>query len=305
MKAGTIASVVAYTYLFKYREQLGGSVALCAVSDEETGGKFGTRFLLEDERWRGDVMINAEPAGTGTIRFAEKGTLRLTFKVRTEGAHGAYTHKSESAILIAARLIEELGKVEDIVPEISPELREYMTREEVKRAVDECMGSGAADIMLKATLNIGVIRGGLKVNMIPSDCVFEADIRLPVGMSRIIAIKVIEEILEWYPQATMEIQEAASNPSTMCSYTHPMIDILARNAAKVMGKTPVAIPSLGATDCKFYRYRGIPAYIFGVSPESMASKNESIDIEEYLTVLKTHTLAGWEYLGGDMNEQAN
>ena len=25
---------------------------------------------------------------------------------------------------------------------------------------------------------------------------------------------------------------------------------------------PVAIPSLGATHCKFYRYRGIPAYVF-------------------------------------------
>jgi len=40
-------------------------------------------------------MINAEPGGTDTIRFAEKWTLRLTFEVRTGGAHGAYTHRSE------------------------------------------------------------------------------------------------------------------------------------------------------------------------------------------------------------------
>jgi hypothetical protein len=32
-------------------------------------------------------MINAEPGGLGTIRFAEKGTLRLGFEIRTEGAH--------------------------------------------------------------------------------------------------------------------------------------------------------------------------------------------------------------------------
>jgi succinyl-diaminopimelate desuccinylase len=40
------------------------------------------------------------------------------------------------------------------------------------------MGKGAADIVPKVTLNIGVIEGGLKVNMVPSACRFEADIRL-------------------------------------------------------------------------------------------------------------------------------
>ena len=34
------------------------------------------------------------------------------------------------------------------------------------------------------TLNIGTIRGGLKVNMIPSECVVEADIRFPVGLEK-------------------------------------------------------------------------------------------------------------------------
>lgn len=88
MKAGTAASVIAYSYVYKYKQFLNGSVALCAVSDEETGGKWGSKYLLEDEIWKGDCMIGGEPGGVGTIRFAEKGTLRLTFTVKTEGAHG-------------------------------------------------------------------------------------------------------------------------------------------------------------------------------------------------------------------------
>jgi acetylornithine deacetylase/succinyl-diaminopimelate desuccinylase-like protein len=64
------------------------------------------------------------------------------------------------------------------------------------------------------------------------------------------------------------------------------------------GKKPVAIPSLGATDCKFWRYHGVPAYVFGVSPETMAARDESVSVEEFLTVVKTHALAAWEYLGG-------
>ncbi|KAK4938909.1 hypothetical protein LTR10_020732 [Elasticomyces elasticus] len=44
MKAGTLASTIAYSYLYRQRERLSkrGSVALTLVSDEETGGKYGS-----------------------------------------------------------------------------------------------------------------------------------------------------------------------------------------------------------------------------------------------------------------------
>jgi succinyl-diaminopimelate desuccinylase len=245
-------------------------------------------------------MINGEPGGLNTIRFAEKGTLRLTFKVQTEGAHGAYLHRSKSAIRVAASLINDLAIIEDIVPNLPPTLVQYLKQPEVRNAIDEAMGSGAADIMLKATLNIGIINGGLKVNMIPSMCTFEADIRLPIGLTPPIVLDKINSILASYPEASVSIQTAASNPATSCAHDHRMVEILARNAERVVGKKPVAIPSLGATDCKFWRYADVPAYVFGVSPETMAAKDESVSVEEFLNVVKTHALAGWEYLGGQM-----
>lgn len=65
-------------------------MVLCAASDVKKVGKLGSRFFLEEETWRGDCMVNAEPGGLGTIRFAEKGTLGFSFHVRTEGAHRIY-----------------------------------------------------------------------------------------------------------------------------------------------------------------------------------------------------------------------
>ncbi|KAF8851998.1 acetylornithine deacetylase/succinyldiaminopimelate desuccinylase-like deacylase [Acephala macrosclerotiorum] len=298
MKAGTAASVISYSYIHKYREHLKGSVALCAVSDEETGGKWGTKYLLEDPRWRGDCVIDGKPGGLGTIRFAEKGTLRLTFTVKTEGAHGAYLHRTKSATRIAAALINELSVIEKIIPDLDPALKECMKRSDVRDAINESMGTGAADIVLTPTLNIGTIHGGLKVNMIPGNCVFEADIRLPVGLKAEQVMGVIYETLKKYPEATVDIQEAASNPASSCAHDHSVVEILARHAEKFNGKKPLAIPSLGATDCKHYRYRSIPAYVYGVSPETMAARDESVSVEEFLTVVKTHTLAAWEYLGG-------
>ena len=37
---------------------------------------------------------------------------------------------------------------------------------------------------------------------------------------------------------------------------------------------------------------------FWVSREGMAAKDESVDVQEFLDVVRTHALAAWEYLGG-------
>jgi succinyl-diaminopimelate desuccinylase len=106
---------------------------------------------------------------------------------------------------------------EEIIPDLNSEFEEYMKRSEVRNAIDEAMGKGAADIVLKPTLNIGTIKGGLKVNMIPDHCVFEADIRLPVWLKAEEAMHVIHGILKGYPEAKVEVQAAASNPAAAFS----------------------------------------------------------------------------------------
>jgi succinyl-diaminopimelate desuccinylase len=305
MKAGTAASIIAFTYLHKHRAALSGSVGLAVVSDEETGGKYGTRYLLGDEcggknsPWRGDVMLNAEPAGF-SIRFAEKGTLRMTFRIDCIGAHGAYTFLSEGANFIGARLVTALKSIEDLVPNQLPEsIKDHVESPEVQSAVDEVMGKGAADVVLKPTVNIGVWNGGLIVNVIPSSATIQADVRLPIGLTKEVVLDHIRSsILPKFPQVTLEVHEAASNPSSFCDPEHPLLKAVQANAERATGKVPLAIPSIGATDTKFYRYVGVPAYIFGVSPQTMAARDERVSIDEFMTVIKTHTGAVWDYLGG-------
>lgn len=300
MKTGTAASIIAYSYLHTHKGALNGSVGLTAVSDEETGGKWGSRWLLEnDERWQGDCMINAEPSGMGTIRFAEKGTLRLTFTVHAAGAHGAYVHRTESASRVAAALIMRLAAVERIVPDLPPDLVVYLARADVRDAINAAVGAGAADIIARPTLNIGTVHGGLKVNMIPDRCVFEADIRLPIGLLADRVMVVVHDILKDFPQTEVSVQEAASNPPSSCAHDHPMVCILADNAERVTGLRPVASPSLGATDAKFWRYRKVPSYLFGPAPGRMAMTNESVPVEEFFATIKTHALSAWDYLGGE------
>ncbi|KAH8900674.1 putative acetylornithine deacetylase [Thozetella sp. PMI_491] len=307
MKSGTASLVVAYAYLYERRDLLSGSVALCAVSDEETGGKWGTKYLIQQDRarWGGDLMMNTEPGGCGTIRFAEKGTLRMTVTVKTRDAHGAYTNLSKGAIRTASAFITDVVRdVEAIPVDLPAEMAAHLAKPEVRRVIDETMGAGTADIIDRPTVNIGTIKGGLKVNMIPSTCVFEADIRLPVGLTKEQVLAVMEPIATSYKDqgATieLEVQQAASNPYSFSSISHSIVSLLVENAKDLApdAKQPIPIPSMGATDCKHYRYAGVPAYTYGCSPYKMASVDEYASIKEFLHVTKVQAAATWDFLKG-------
>ncbi|CAI7618593.1 unnamed protein product [Penicillium pancosmium] len=301
MKSGTASLVITYACLYARRESLSGSVALCAVSDEETGGRWGTQYLIKEDkpRWGGDVMLSTEPTGQ-TIRFSEKGTLRLSGTVRTKAAHGAYLNLSKGAIRTAAEFLNAVVEdVESIEPNPPPEIAKYLTDPKVLAVVDEAMGPNTSSIIARPTVNIGTIKGGVKVNMIPDLCTFELDIRLPVGLVASEVMAVLESAASNYPDAKIELkqQDAASNPASFSTIDHPIIGLVKENAEKAGASHAIAIPSMGATDCKHYRYADIPAYAYGCSPLSMASFNESASLDEFIHVTKVHASTVWDYLG--------
>ena len=199
MKCGTAASVWTYIYLHRLREQLKGRLTLTCVSDEETGGTWGAKWLIDEfgDEFRGDCVLNGEPSTPGMVRFGEKGTLRLVFEIDTPGAHGAYTHVSKNAIKVASDLIQDLYKLEDL-PVSQPD--------DIKRAIaasipaiEQALGSGGGAILNRFTVSIGVIQGGIKINMLPGHCRLEADIRLPVCTTHAQLMGAIEAIVARHP----------------------------------------------------------------------------------------------------------
>ncbi|MED5396194.1 MAG: ArgE/DapE family deacylase [Pseudomonadota bacterium] len=298
MKCGTSASVLAFIYLARLSRYWPGKLVLTAVSDEETGGEWGTRYLLDNytDDCLSDCVLNAEPSGLSSIRFAEKGTLRLTFEVNTPGAHGAYPHCSDNANRIAAGLVIDLDQLCDMPVAMPPDMAEALTRDEVRACMDAVMGKGAADVATRVTVNVGVLRGGLKVNMLPGNCRVEVDIRLPFGVDRANVIGRVEEILCDYPEVAFDVQEAASNPASASDPAHPMMAILKRVITETSDYRPEAVTGIGGTDCKFFRYKGVPAFVYGPSPETMSRPDEHVPIEDFLHVLRTHTLAAYDYL---------
>ena len=293
MKCGTSASIWTYIILDKFKTEFSGKLTLTCVSDEETFGPWGSRWLMDNEpEVLGDCCLNGEPSSPYTIRYGEKGLLWLTFKIQTEGSHGAYTHLSKSATLVATDLIQELKSLEFLDAEVPSSLLEAQKKSAA--AFDQGMGIGAAVIAPKVTLNIGKISGGLKNNMVPSECSFEADIRLPVGCNLDKILQSIEEITNKFPEVSVE--HNMLNPPSHCDPDGDMMDILRSNVKDLRGFQPEPVVSLGGTDARLWRYKNIPAYVYGPTPTGMGSANEHVPIDDYLHIIRTHALSAYDYL---------
>lgn len=297
MKGGTTAAIFAYRYLYRLREALAGKLTLLVVSDEETGGRWGSEYMIETlgRDVLGDCLLSGEPGGVATIRFAEKGILQFIVDVRTRGAHGPYAHLSPSAIRIAGRIMEELDAVKALEADMPKAVARRLTGDTVRAVIDETMGEGTSEVMTAVSMNVGTVTGGTKINMVPSDCSMEVDIRVPIGVDRDRVIAMVREIVSRHEGAT--IREIFGGPPLFSEPDHEMAEIVSRNVTALGWAEPIRIPMLAASDCRFWRARGVPAFVYGTSPRNVSAPNESALVEEFLHVVRVHALAALDYLG--------
>ena len=104
----------------------------------------------------------------------------------------------------------------------------------------------------------------------------------------------IREIVARYPEATFE--EINYSAPSVCDPNHEMMGILRANARALGRPDPAPIVSLGGTDARLWRQRGIPALVHGPFPRGMAQADEHVEIEEFLHVVRMHVLSSFDYL---------
>jgi acetylornithine deacetylase/succinyl-diaminopimelate desuccinylase family protein len=154
-KAGLAAMMHAVASLHLEGTTPACEVWMVAAADEEHSFR-GVLKLCEG--LHADAAIVAEPTGLRAV-IASKGVLR--WKVRTPGkaAHSSKPELGVNAIVKMAKVIEMFEQ----------------SAHEPARARHPLLGG--------ATLNIGVIRGGVQVNFVPDWCEIEIDRRLLPGES--------------------------------------------------------------------------------------------------------------------------
>jgi succinyl-diaminopimelate desuccinylase len=298
MKGGSTAAVFAYAYLHRLKDRVPGRLTLMIVSDEETGGTWGSKWLIDNlgNQVLGDCVLSGEPGGVGTVRYGEKGIFQFTVSVKTRGAHGPYPHLSGNAIRIASRIMDELERLQEMVPNLPASVAESLNAPRTREMIEKTMGRGTAEVMKRLTVNIGTIRGGSKINMVAADCAMEVDIRIPIGIDSDEVLARVQEILGKHPEATLENLKKGS--ANYCDPGHRMARIIDASACSVGLPPLVPIPSVGGSDCRLWRERGIPAYVFGTTPHNIAAPNESTSIEDFMQVVRVHALSSYAFLAG-------
>ena len=293
MKVGTTASILTFVYLSRLALQLKGRLTLTVVSDEETFGPNGARYLFDTiaDQVSGTACLNGEPSSAETVRFGEKGAVWLRFTVVTPGGHGAYTHLSPSAIDNAYALMADLrGFTKHTFTEPHP-VTEAL--DACREAYDAAYGKGASEVARKITMNVGTLKAGPKVNMIASRAVFEVDFRLPIGVDPDVLFVFIEGLRARHD---FTVETLLCNAPNWIAPDNPLTEAVKRRAAEVVGIAPRDVTSLGNTDARLWRYRGVPAVVYGPSPSGMGSSDEHTPIEEALNVIRVHALSALDYL---------
>jgi succinyl-diaminopimelate desuccinylase len=265
------------------------------VSDEETFGPWGARWLVEHAPVLGDALLNGEPSTLQTVRFGEKGPCWVEIVVETEGGHGGYTHASPNAVREMTRILADLDELREMDVPMPPEVRN--TLEQGRAALDAQLGAGATDTLLGVTVNIGVIEGGDKVNMIANRCRAEVDLRCPVGLTLDDILARFGAIVGRNPHARWSMIN--SSPPNVCDPEARIFTLVKDNAEAVHGTRPLPTISLGGTDARLWRLRDIPAAVYGPTPYNMGAPDEYVLVDELIATVKTHVLTAFDYLSGE------
>ena len=99
MKAGVAALVLAFVTLAEFRDAWRGELVLTLVGDEETGGRWGTQYLLANvEEAVGDAMLNADTGSPRVVRVGEKGNVWVELEATGAANRAAHVHLGRNAV---------------------------------------------------------------------------------------------------------------------------------------------------------------------------------------------------------------
>lgn len=308
MKGMTAMEVMTMKLLKRNNVKVKGDVILAATADEEKGGLAGAGYLLRNypERIRADYVLNegggeaAIPTKKGnvyTVQTAEKGLLWLKVRAKGASAHGSMPNMADNAIMRMNKVIEKLGNYSSqilLVPTVKQFLTEIarddttlqpffprlLTNPELSdQILDELakIDSRLAEEIrprIRMTIAPTMINGGVKENVIPSECEAVFDCRTLPGQTSVEALSLIKDLLkdvglEKLEFESLQVQEPSESPTET-----PLYDVIGTVLKEVepnCGITPVLMT--GGTDSRFFRGAGSVCYGFQpLRPEALSGK---------------------------------
>ena len=287
MKAGVAMLVHAFLRAKREDVQLPGDLVLLVLSDEEAGGNVGARYLVQEhpELFAGMKYALGEFGGftlhVGGKRFypiqvAEKQICWLKATIRGPGGHGSMVHRGGTVARLGRFLSDLDGKrmpvhvtpvVRETVEAIAASLPRHhaaIMRSLLKPRLTDgalrLLGARAAQFepMLRNTVNATIVRGGAKINVVPSEIEIELDGRALPGFSPEQLVSELHELAG----DDIEVEVVRHDPGP----TAPDLGLFETLAGVIRELDPEGVPvpllQIGVTDGRFFSQVGVQTYGF-------------------------------------------
>jgi len=253
-KASLAAIVAALIRVARSGERPPATVLFTGTMDEEHGMR-GMRALLEAGRQARGAVV-AEPTGLEIV-VAHKGVARFTVSTAGKSAHSSRPELGANAIYRMARVVSAL---------------EHYARGGIGRDTHPFLG--------KATLSVGVIRGGEYVNVIPDYCEIEVDRRLLPDEDGRRAVGEVRTYLTSAIEEDLGIEVRAPNllvPGLNMSVDDPWVQAVGAEVKRVTGKLS-AVGNVATTHAGLLYEAGMPVVVLG--PGSMGQAHTATETLE-------------------------
>ena len=298
MKAGVAGLLFAANLLNQMKDRLAGSIGLVVVDDEETGGEHGAQWVLAQGLVRGDGCIIAEPSGPLNPTIGQKGACWFEVTFFGAPAHGSLAPLAgENAILKACVAAQQLQKLFRMPVQVPSDLAETMAVSKAHLA-EEGRGDVAA-ILDHVSVNVGVIHGGTKTNIVPDRCILEVDARVPFGLSHhnvmAEARRLLDALGHRYEIRPIKFQGTPN-------YSSPqdrVVLALLRAVQEVRGGNPVGVLQWATSDARWFRDHGIPVLQYGPAElGTIHAWNERVKVEDVVACAQVYAVAAVNFLLG-------
>jgi acetylornithine deacetylase/succinyl-diaminopimelate desuccinylase-like protein len=296
MKSMTAIEVMTLKLLKRNGVKPKGDIILAATADEEKGGFDGVGWLLEHhkEKLWADYVLNegggaTVPTKNGnifTINTAEKGIIWFKLKARGRPGHGSMPNTAVNAITPINKAIEKLcsykpetiytptvkaylEKIAEKTPELKQPFEELLAHpERSMQILDELAAKGeplAEEIRprIQMTLTPTMVSGGVKANIVPSECEATFDCRILPGQTVESTLALVKGLLAEVGLDGLEWEFLQMHNGTESTIQTPLYQTIAEVLQEFEPDCTVT-PTLmcGGTDSRPYRELGAVCYGF-------------------------------------------
>jgi succinyl-diaminopimelate desuccinylase len=249
MKGGVAALLAAAAAAALSGNRPRGDLVVACSADEEAGCR-GADALVEEPLFEGiGSVIIAEPSDL-QLFVAEKGAFWLEVTLYGQTAHGSMPARGENAITAMADFIAGMG--------------------------DRFPGSRAPDPLLgRATMNVGTIAGGVKINVVPDRCAVALDMRTVPGDDHTAIRAEVEarlaRIAANRPRLRWEVETLIDRAPVACPADTALAASLRAAVTAETGTPPTTggVPYFTEA-CVFVPRLGIPMVICGPGDPTLA-----------------------------------